>query len=186
MLAAVAADPGAGLYQAQILDQAEREQLITGWNDTAAAVPEVTLPQLFGAQAARVPDAVAVMAGGAAVSYAELEARAGRLARYLRGWGRGRRRWWRWRWNAPRSWSQRCWGCGRRGRPTCRLTRATRPVRIAFMLADAAPVVVVTVAGLAGLVPDGVRLVVADDPVTAGELAGWTPGCWLRASGGRL
>ena len=55
VLAAVAADPGARPYQVQILDRAEREQLITGWNDTAAAVPDGTLPQLFEAQAARHP-----------------------------------------------------------------------------------------------------------------------------------
>ena len=89
VLAAVAADPGIRLYQAQVLDQAEREQLVTGWNDTAAAVPDGTLPQLLEAQAARTPDAVAVVADGAALSYAELDARANRLARYLAGLGTG-------------------------------------------------------------------------------------------------
>ena len=89
VLAAVAADPGIRLYQAQVLDQAEREQLVTGWNDTAAAVPDGTLPQLLEAQAARTPDAVAVVADGAALSYAELDARANRLAHYLAGLGTG-------------------------------------------------------------------------------------------------
>ena len=97
VLAAVAADPGARPYQVQVLDRAEREQLITGWNDTAAAVPDGTLPELFEAQAARTPDAVAVVGGDVHVSYGELDARAGRLARSPAGrGGRGRSRWWRW------------------------------------------------------------------------------------------
>ena len=89
VLAAVAADPGIRPYQVQFLDRAEREQLVSGWNDTAVAVPDAAVPQLFGAQAGRTPDAVAVVAGGAAVSYAELDVRASRLAGYLAGLGTG-------------------------------------------------------------------------------------------------
>ena len=81
--------PATPLHQVAVLERAEREQLVSGWNDTAAAVPDGTLPQLLEAQAARTPDAVAVVAGGAALSYAELDARANRLARYLAGLGTG-------------------------------------------------------------------------------------------------
>ena len=89
VLAAVAADPGIRPYQAQVLDRIEREQLLTGWNDTAAVVPDATLPQLFGVQAGRTPDAIAVCCEGQWISYGELEVRAGRLAHYLRDVGAG-------------------------------------------------------------------------------------------------
>ena len=89
VLAAVAAAPGIRLREVQVLDRAERAQVVAGWNDTAAAVPAALVPELFVARAAAAPDAVAVVCGDAVVSYGELEARAGRLARFLAGRGAG-------------------------------------------------------------------------------------------------
>src|SRR5206468_4330266 len=54
----IAASPDAPISQLPILTAAERDQLLTQWNDTARAVPAATLPELFAAQAARTPDAV--------------------------------------------------------------------------------------------------------------------------------
>ena len=38
-----------------VLAARERETILRGWNDTAHPLPAATLPELFGAQAARTP-----------------------------------------------------------------------------------------------------------------------------------
>ena len=55
----------------------------------AASAQPLTLPALLAAQAARTPDAVAVMFEERRLSYAELEAHANALAHHLRGLGVG-------------------------------------------------------------------------------------------------
>jgi amino acid adenylation domain-containing protein len=89
VLAAVAADPRVRPRQVEVLDQAERAQILAIWNDTATDVPPGSVPELFAAQAARTPDAVAVCCGAEWLSFAEVDARAGRLARVLAARGAG-------------------------------------------------------------------------------------------------
>ena len=109
------------------------------------AVPAATLPELFAAQAARRPDAVAVACGDAQLTYA----RAGRAGEpagpvLVGARGRGRSRWSRWPWSGPPSWSPRCWRCSRRAAAYLPLDPGYPAERIAFMLADAAPVALLT------------------------------------------
>ena len=60
------------------------------WNDTdRCGCALSTLPELFAAQAARTPDAIALVFEDRRLSYAELEAHANRLAHHLRGLGVG-------------------------------------------------------------------------------------------------
>ncbi|MFD4863647.1 non-ribosomal peptide synthetase, partial [Streptomyces atratus] len=83
LLAAVVADPDRAVGAVEILDDAERERVLSGWNDTAREVPRATLPELFATQVAATPQAVAVVSDQAELTYAELDARSSRLARLL-------------------------------------------------------------------------------------------------------
>ena len=90
LLAAAVADPERAIGgRLTILAAAERAHLLEGWNDTARPVCGASLPELFAAQAARTPEAVAVVFGERRLSYAALDAHANRLAHHLRGLGVG-------------------------------------------------------------------------------------------------
>ncbi|MEU0391133.1 amino acid adenylation domain-containing protein, partial [Streptomyces chartreusis] len=76
-------DPDQRVAAVDALVAGERERLLVEFNDTTRAVPDGTVSELFEVQAARTPDAVAVVCGDARLSYRELNARANRLARVL-------------------------------------------------------------------------------------------------------
>ena len=111
LLAAAVAAPERALGGLDILEASERDTILRLWNDTghelnhelkhapahplAAAMalwPDAaaaTLPGLFAAQAARTPDAAAVLFEDRVLSYAALDAHANRLAHHLQGLGVG-------------------------------------------------------------------------------------------------
>ncbi|HYH81525.1 MAG TPA: amino acid adenylation domain-containing protein, partial [Longimicrobium sp.] len=73
-----------------LLSAEERGLVVDAWNRTEAEVPaDRCIHQLFEAQAERTPDAVALVFEDASLTYAELNARANRLAHHLRGHGVG-------------------------------------------------------------------------------------------------
>jgi amino acid adenylation domain-containing protein len=72
------------------LEEAERRKLLVEWNRTELAFPQhLCLHQLFERQAEATPQAPALVYAGQSLSYAELNARANRLAHVLRGRGIG-------------------------------------------------------------------------------------------------
>ena len=94
LLTAAVADATRPLGSLAILDDTERSTILEGFNATAqelvqdGSVP-ATLPSLFAAQAARTPDAVAVVFEDRSLTYAALDAHSNRLASHLRGLGVG-------------------------------------------------------------------------------------------------
>ncbi len=93
LLAALAAAPERRVAELEMLGEAERRQLVAGWNRTRTAYPrEATVHGLFEEWAAREPERVALAGPGedALLTYGELNARANRLARHLRAQGVGR------------------------------------------------------------------------------------------------
>jgi amino acid adenylation domain-containing protein len=89
LLEGMVADPEARLAALPLLGSEEREQLLTGWNATARPVPDGCVHEWIAAQAARSPEAVAVVFGDESLTYRELDRRANGLARRLRSLGVG-------------------------------------------------------------------------------------------------
>jgi amino acid adenylation domain-containing protein len=89
LLEGVAADPERRIWSYPLLSPEERRHLLS-WNTGAARRPvETTLDRLFAAQAARSPQATAVVCGGERLSYGELDRLASRWAFRLRALGVG-------------------------------------------------------------------------------------------------
>ncbi|HEX7239442.1 MAG TPA: amino acid adenylation domain-containing protein, partial [Longimicrobiaceae bacterium] len=89
VLEAMAAGPERRLSEVPLLRGAERTQVLEAWNATAAEFPRAFVHELFAGQAARTPDAPAVVSGDEVLSYGELERRSSRLAHLLRRHGVG-------------------------------------------------------------------------------------------------
>jgi amino acid adenylation domain-containing protein/non-ribosomal peptide synthase protein (TIGR01720 family) len=92
VLTAVAEDASARLSGLPTMSPAAMDLVLRRWNDsTRTEIAPTTLTALFEQQAASGPDATAVVCGDEEAGYAELNARANRLARMLlaRGVGPG-------------------------------------------------------------------------------------------------
>ncbi len=90
LLAGIATDPGRRISALSPLTDGEHRQLVHAWNVTQADVPSSQcIHQLVAAQAARTPDAVALVFEDQQLTYAALDARANQLAHDLQARGVG-------------------------------------------------------------------------------------------------
>ncbi|MGW2708834.1 amino acid adenylation domain-containing protein [Streptomyces sp. NPDC001356] len=89
LLESIAEAPDTALEALPMLGDAERRQVLDDWNDTAAEVSTATLPELFQRRAALDPAAPAVHFEQTTLSYGELNAESNRLARHLVALGIG-------------------------------------------------------------------------------------------------
>ncbi|MDH6521544.1 amino acid adenylation domain-containing protein [Streptomyces sp. SAI-135] len=172
------ASPDRRLREMQVLTGAERRRVLEEWNDTETEAPgaPTTVVEGFEEQARRSPGATAVVAGGVGVTYGELDARANRLARYLRGQGVG-----------PESvvavamdrgidMIATLLGVWKAGAAYLPVDAALPVERIAFMLADSRAVLLLGMEDVVGDLPAGrVRVVALDAPLTAMQLEAAEP-----------
>ncbi|MFJ4908385.1 amino acid adenylation domain-containing protein [Streptomyces sp. NPDC093249] len=91
LLADASARPALPVRRLDVLSPAERHTVLTEWSGpgTGGEVPGGSVPRWFREQAARTPEAVAVLHGTSRITYGELDARVDRLAGLLRGLGAG-------------------------------------------------------------------------------------------------
>ncbi|MCU0494496.1 MAG: amino acid adenylation domain-containing protein, partial [Chloroflexaceae bacterium] len=88
LLEAALAHPDTSVFRLPLLHPAEQAQLAS-WGRNDVPFQLACLHQLIGMQAARTPQALALLFDGGQQSYAELEAEANQLAHYLRQHGVG-------------------------------------------------------------------------------------------------
>jgi amino acid adenylation domain-containing protein len=92
LLEGIVRDPEQRLSELPLLTPPEERQLSVWQGPVAPPLPDSEIPsleQLFEAQAARSPEAIAVAHGGQQLTYEELNARVNQLAHYLRSQGVG-------------------------------------------------------------------------------------------------
>ncbi|MET8846269.1 amino acid adenylation domain-containing protein [Amycolatopsis sp. NPDC004625] len=165
--------PQCPVARLSVLPEPERHRILEEWNDTGLATPLSTLPELFAARVRENPDAVALVFEDEELTYAELDARANRLAHVLIGRGAGPER--VVALAVPRSIGMIVAELAvlKAGAAYLPLDPDYPAERIAFMLADARPVCVVTTGDLAGRFDGDVLLLdeIAADDVPATDPA---------------
>ncbi|WP_306338897.1 non-ribosomal peptide synthetase, partial [Streptomyces sp. KL118A] len=169
-----AAAPERRVSSFDVLSGDERRRVLEEWNDTATPELAGTAAELFQERALAVPGASALVADGVPVSYADLNARANRLARLLVERGVGPE-------DVvalaiPRSPDliTALLAVLKAGAAYLPLDTTYPEARIRFMLRDARPGVVLAHAGAVGLLSelDDAAVVVLDDPEVSAHLAG--------------
>jgi amino acid adenylation domain-containing protein len=90
LLEGIIADPGRPVSDLPLLGAEEQDRILARWNDTGAEYPRgKCLRDLFSDQAARTPDATALVWKGKEITYAEVERRSNQVGHRLRGLGVG-------------------------------------------------------------------------------------------------
>jgi len=90
LLASIVANPRARLSQLDCVPEAERSLLLDAWNRTEAEYPErLSIQRMIELQAARAPEALAIVSEGRTMTYDALDREANRLAWRLRQQGAG-------------------------------------------------------------------------------------------------
>nr|WP_233223903.1 non-ribosomal peptide synthetase [Amycolatopsis sp. CA-128772] len=172
LLAEAAERPQWPVGRLALMTAPELHEILDAWNDTDLAAPPATFPELFAARVREHPDAVALVFEDEELTYAELDARANRLAHVLIGRGAGPER--VVALAVPRSVEMIVAELAvlKAGAAYLPLDQDYPAERIAFMVADARPVCVVTTRALADRFDGAVLLL---DEVHTGDVPATDP-----------
>ncbi|MEV5906649.1 amino acid adenylation domain-containing protein, partial [Streptomyces sp. NPDC052127] len=172
LLADALARPATPIADLELLDDGERHRILHDWNDTAHDVPALTWPRMFADQVAARPDEVALVHEDVRLTYAELDARAARLAHALAARGAGPET--VVALAVPRSADMIVAEVAvlKAGAAYLPIDTDYPADRIAYMLADARPVCLVTTTEIVPDLPPDIDPLVLDAPDTIAELAG--------------
>ncbi|HEU0053556.1 MAG TPA: amino acid adenylation domain-containing protein, partial [Longimicrobium sp.] len=166
VLEQVASAPDTRLSRLELLGEADRAQVVEGWNETTRPRTDASVHALFAEHARRAPDAVALLHGAEAITYADLDARAESLARRLRALGVG-----------PETPVGLCMdrtpellvgvlGIWKAGGAYVPLDPGYPAERLAWIVSDAALPVIVTGGGAADALPEHAATIVRIDEVS--------------------
>ncbi|MFE9434371.1 amino acid adenylation domain-containing protein [Streptomyces sp. NPDC006640] len=169
---AAVADPDRPLGRIEILSAGEQQQILGAWNDTGAALTDATLPALFQSQVALTPRSPAVLASDTDLSYGELNERANRLAHHLIAHGVGPEQFVALALPRTAQTMVALLAVLKAGAAYMPVDPAYPADRIAYMLQDADPALVLTVAETERMLPEGSRTprLVLDSPEVVAAL----------------
>ncbi|MFJ7205932.1 amino acid adenylation domain-containing protein [Streptomyces sp. NPDC098789] len=156
LLTAAAADPRRPVSRIDVLSADERQRILVEFNDTTSGTaPGGTFPELFSARAALTPGAPAVLFEDTVLSYAELDARTSALASLLAEYGVGPES--RVAVALPRSveFVVAVLAVLKTGAAYVPVDTDYPAERIAYILEDSAPALLVSVREIAGTLPGG-------------------------------
>ena len=168
VLEGIAANPEQRVSDLSLLEDAERHRILIEWNDTSTDYPRTQcIHQIFEQQVEQNPDAVAIVHGNEQLTYLELNTRANQLAHHLKSFGVG-----------PEVLVGIClerslemvvamMGILKAGGAYVPLDPEYPPERLAFILSDTQPPVLLTQLSFMGRLPEQVDQIICLDAAWA-------------------
>ena len=171
LLESILREPDLSVLDLPIISEKEKQEILEEKNRTAREIPKATLPELIEEQVRRTPEAIALEYKDRRLTYQELNERANRLAHLLIAQRVGPE-------DvvalaAPRSPEMivSLLGILKAGAAYLPIDADYPAERVAFMLADAEPVCLLTTTEAADSLPDNSRRLILDHPETVRALA---------------